>query len=363
MRDTLAVVLGVLLLGCGGDGDANSAPSGDLGAGSDASLDTTVAPDPGPPPAVVLDFVLDTGDDGDACKGTKHCYLQLEPLGSLTLEVRATRDGAAASGIQLKWDITPTSGPLLSIGNVITTTDADGRSSNQVTQTGEEAAEYEIRVWMPDRTFQPIHFHLTSGDGGPPLTVLHQYAGERTFQAVWTTFHKRTVDGEPSCEGIRAAIKAGQSLPMADLSTQPKPASTPIQVVALPGLAADGTQDWAIVGVGKNLDSPPIVLGCTEQTVTHGQSTKAHVVLEDLPLRLAGTWTLGMALSLADGMPPDASAAVGTALDLIQDPTPWLFAKLVELSPSSSKVAGLAGLLTQDPSTACAGASCQTAHG
>ena len=323
----------------------------------------TVAEDAAGPGVEKLDFKQVTGDDGQPCKGGDRCSVIMNYLGERLLEVVATRDGQPLE-TQISWKIPKNPNNSLKLASLETNTDpATGLSGNKVTQTASQTAQYEVTVQLKNSPKAPtLKFDVAVVPKGQvPLTVVYTYKGKRSFQGVTTLLFKQSPQGAPNCAKMDPT-----NLPTADTQGGPKGLTQSTQFVTLPDLDKDKKQKYTIVGIGADVNKPPLVWGCNDvdgSVDIEKPGTKVSIDLLDLPPKWKGAYDVTTHFDLVSALPDNVENVVNIILGFFTDPAGQLMVLACQFGGSVSVLSDLCGFVFADPAKPCIEDSCYKSVG
>ncbi|HIN86237.1 MAG TPA: hypothetical protein EYN06_07130 [Myxococcales bacterium] len=342
----LAFSLGCTSGGVGGSGKGGKVP------GNDAGTNFPDSQDPANSGEYKLDFSSIAGDDGQPCKGTLHCTYNMNFLGQRDLEVVVTRFGQPVADMTVTWTVTKNVVDSLELSTAQSFTGDNGVTSVTAQQITQQSGSYEIKGELNSLSVvQPIYFTLNvDTKSGVPLTIHYNYKGQRSFQGVTTYLYLQTEEEPHSCADVDplkilgAMTKAG-----------PKPISQSTQFSKIPGLTDEGVLRLTVVGVGSDVNKPPVVYGCDDQNakVTLQSSTTISIELQDIPPKWKGLYDVTTELDLVSALPDNVEAVTKTILGFFQDPAGQLLVLACELGGQQPVLKDMCTLAFANPSDPC----------
>ena len=359
-RVTALAVIGALVCGCGDDGDGGlPGPSGlnDTYTAPDTNTDVEIQP----PGTAIIEFKQANGDDGNQCKGTDRCSIVMSFSQERSLEVVAVRDGAPVPNLEIGWEITKNPGNSMKLATTTSFTGQAGESSNQVSQLAQQVAQYEIKATLRNSNAAPLYFDVVVAPKGQvPLVVNYTYTGSRQFQGVETYLFKQSQSQPNSC-----ATMDPNNLPTASLSAPIKSLTQSTAFAQLPGLDAEGSQKYTIVGLGRDQSGPTLTWGCddTKGTVSNVGSTAVTVPLTNLAPLWKGSYTVTSNFDLVSALPENVSDIVYIITNLFSDPAGQLLNLACTAGNGTSAIDSLCGFVYNDPNDPCLEDTCYDSVG
>lgn len=200
--------------------------------------------------------------------------------------------------------------------------DLDGETGDARLQAGavetdaDGVAEVDVRAGEPDSTFDvkvsadyanEVRAHVTvTEDGFGDLRVVASYEGGRRVYGADVYLYT-----DAACDTIEP-----QRPPPADRLQSSQTIRDDVKIQSL-----ENESVWSVLVLGIGEAGGPVVAGCTsDATVVGGAETTVEVTLADIPIELAGPFSVESHFAITDSLPPDAQAVLGVLGEIADDP-------------------------------------------
>jgi hypothetical protein len=315
----------------------------------------TDEPEPDVPAAEVgeLQFLQETGDDGNSCVDASVCLVEVNFNGDRTVAVRYVREGEPVSNALLRFQLSGDgTDEILSVSPNAAYTDPNGEAASLITVENNVPGEYDLVVVVDDdEDVKPIRFKVvvTSKLGAPLIVKFKkEYPDPTPFQTIATTIYKKTAAKPYACSSIELLAK----LPAGGVGLPPQNSvNSSIEVPALSGLEDELTQSYTVVALGKTSSGAIRVAGCndTEGNVQWGQSTTVTVPLYPTPPDYTGCYNVTTNLDLTSALPPQIKSILDIIFALFESPAGGLALLACALGDQVSVLDDLCGYVFNNP--------------
>ena len=303
----------------------------------------------------VLQFVQDTGDDNQPCKGTANCQVNLSYSSTRDIKVQYLENGVGVSNKSITYEISNDPNGLGALDAGMAYTDTNGIAAQTLHSAKAMIGNFDVKICvMNDNSVPCLTFNVSvSPKGIIPLTVgfkFNQYGGPYKQQLAFAKFYifKQKADGSPKCG---TDIKGVDHLPQATINSSQVNISQTSQFSELPGLEQDGQQMYTVVGAALTNDGHTKAWGCnsTDGKVIWGQGTQVMLDMIDLHPKLAGTYAVRSSFDLVSGLPPKVATVVNAIVGFFQDPSGEIMLLICQLGGSNNQMSQFCGYLFTDP--------------
>ncbi len=302
----------------------------------------------------VLQFVQDTGDDNQPCKGTSTCTIDMPYNGSRDLKVQYLENGSGVGNKTITYKIEKDTLKIGALEAAMAFTDTSGIAS-QTLHVESKIGTFDVKVCVKDDSSVPcLTFNVSvSAKGVIPLTTgfkFSQYNGPYKQQLAFAKFYifKQDKNGVPKCG---TDIKSIEHLPQATISSGQVNISQTAQFAQLPGLKEDKQQMYTVVGAALDNNGHTKGWGCddTQGKVVWGQPTQVMLNLKDIHPKLAGTYDVRSYFDLVSGLPPKVAKVVNAIVGFFQDPSGEVMLLICDLGGNNNQMSKFCGYLFNDP--------------
>lgn len=305
-------------------------------------------------PSGQLAFQLETGDDGEPCGGEPTCSVEVTFLSDRDLTVGYSVDGEPTQSALLSFDWVEEEAPnFLELDKNKVYTDLEGWATVQATVLQNQPGVFHLQVSLEDDpSVIPITYEVVvSSKLGAPLiiTFVENYDAVTTqFSSIETTLFRQTEEDPFLCDQFDLTEKipaGGIGLPPVDEVTDT------IEVPTLPGLDADGEQDYTAVAIGTTLQGALVVVGCndTDGHVVVGTSAVVPITLSPVPPDYTGVYEITTSLDLLSFLPDEVEQILDSIFALFESPTGGIAMLACTLGGGTSALNDFCSFIFADP--------------
>lgn len=303
----------------------------------------------------VLQFVQDTGDDNQPCKGTANCQIDLSYNSSRDIKVQYLENGVGVSNKVITYELINDPNSLGKLDSGSAYTDTNGITSQTVRSAKAMIGTFAVKVCvMNDDTVPCLTFNASvSPKGIIPLTVgfkFNQYNGPYKQQLAFAKFYifKQDANGVPKCG---TDIKGVDNLPQATINSSQVNISQTAQFAELPNLEQDKQQMYTVVGAALTNDGHTKAWGCNDADgkVIWGQGTQVMLDMLDLHPKLVGSYEVQSSFDLVSGLPPKVATVVNAIVGFFQDPSGEIMLLICQFGGQNGTMNSFCGYLFNDP--------------
>lgn len=213
--------------------------------------------------------------------------------------------------------------PCIRLASLGAPTDETGMAQVRVS-AGSKDGDATIRIAVEGQdAVDPIEVVVQSrAKESYDLVVHFEYGGARTFPTVKPLLFARTADLQTCADLYTAPLRDPNVLPTATRSTPDLPVGTSGVIPDARFTSLPNNTTWLAAGYALTQGGLVTVHGCTQvEGGPAGTAQEATVILEEVPILIAGTYTLTSNFNLLSGLPrrnsPTESMKLGDWVDLV----------------------------------------------
>lgn len=347
------LAIAMLAAGCGGGSTTQSIvcpgyPDGICPEATDVAEPDAVTPDGTAPSQKRLEFAATTDDYGQSVVGKQSFGLILYYAEKKELGVIYKEGDKPISGAAITYEIIGDTQQIAHLTAAMAYTDDDGKASVDIQSDKSIDGDFSVKVCADGEPDVPcLTFKVTvtcKGCDEMPLTVgFADYKGQYPFLDTAQVLLFKQKDGKPKC----SELKLG-ALPPATVASKEQAMGTNFIFKQLPGLEADQTQVYSIVGTAKQGKDGPIQAYACDDTngkVEWKQKRYVELTWQDVWPRVAGPYDIYSTFDLVDGLPPDVQSVVGTVTGFFLNPAAEIMLLFCKASSSSDTLKDFCGYL------------------